>query len=57
MADERFVIKGRYRGWSIETVDDTAETQEEADRLLVEYQLAFGSDWTLWIEEDTDDND
>jgi len=30
---------------------DTAETREEAEFLLGEYQLAFGEDWKIWTED------
>lgn len=40
-------IKGTYRGRT-ETID-RFYSQDEADRCLVEYRLAFGPDWTLWL--------
>ena len=44
-----YVIKGCYsQNNYIETLD-TADTKEEADRLKTEYQIAFGSDWQIWI--------
>jgi len=43
-----FEIVGVYDGEK--EVVDTAETQEDADYLLQEYQIAFGLDWILTIE-------
>lgn len=43
-----YEILGTYDGQT-ETVD-TAETQEDAEQLLQEYQIAFGLDWILTIE-------
>lgn len=40
---------GKYRGLAPEELD-TADTLEEADYLLEEYQLAFGSTWEVWKE-------
>ena len=30
---------------------DEAETHEEAEELACEYQIAFGQNWEIWIEE------
>jgi hypothetical protein len=43
-----YEILGVYDGEK--EVVDTAETQEDAEYLLQEYQLAFGLDWILTIE-------
>jgi len=40
---------GRHGGLFAEEID-TADTLEEADYLLKEYQLAFGTAWELWID-------
>jgi hypothetical protein len=38
-------IMGKYRGKTEEI--DTAETRKEADRLVEEYRVAFGSQWVV----------
>ncbi len=47
MAQE-FNIVGRSR-WGREKID-SAGTRAEADRLRDEYALAFGPEWSLWVE-------
>ena len=42
-----FLIMGTYKGQTEEV--DSTETAEEAETLLSEYRMAFGSDWTLEI--------
>lgn len=44
-----YQIKGSYRGRT-ETIDEFKD-RTEAERCLAEYRIAFGADWTLWIEE------
>lgn len=44
-----FKIMGRYMGRTEEI--DNAATKRDAEYLLREYRLAFGSAWTLWIVE------
>ena len=44
-----YKIRGMYRGHTEEI--DTAETASEADYLAAEYRTAFGSKWSVWIEE------
>jgi hypothetical protein len=46
-------IMGKYEGLAPEEID-TAETQEEAQTLLDEYKMAYGSEWQLWIEDEDD---
>lgn len=29
---------------------DTAETKQEAEYLVGEYALAYGTDWNVWVE-------
>lgn len=41
-------IWGRYRGRSEQL--DTAESPLEAERLANEYRMAFGPEWTVWIQ-------
>lgn len=40
---------GKYSGLAPEELD-TANSLEEAEYLLGEYQLAFGNTWELWLE-------
>ena len=42
-----YKIMGRYRGRAEEV--DSADSAEEARRLLGEYVMAFGAGWALWI--------
>lgn len=44
-----YYIMGYYRGQKEEEID-SFETNEEAEKMLLEYQIAYGSDFTLWIE-------
>lgn len=44
-----YKIMGRYKNRPVEEID-TAETHKEAQYLLGEYVMAFGSDWQIWIE-------
>jgi len=46
-----YKIMGKLKGCETEEID-SAETAEDAEYLLGEYQLAFGSDWKLWVERD-----
>lgn len=46
-----FKIVGRYRYKRTEEID-SFDTREEAEATLIEYQLAFGAGWSLWIEEE-----
>lgn len=41
-------IMGTYRGRTEEI--DSADSEREAQRLAVEYRLAFGSGWAVWVE-------
>jgi hypothetical protein len=41
-------ILGKYHGRTEEI--DCFANRIEAERMLVEYTLALGSSWTLWIE-------
>lgn len=43
-----FVILGRYHGRTEEI--DSFSSRKEAERMLVEYMMAFGPSWTLWIQ-------
>ena len=42
-------IIGQYKGWDREEVDH-AWAEEDANILAAEYRLAFGVDWTIWVE-------
>jgi len=42
-----FKIFGRYNGQTEEI--DSFFTLVEAERMLKEYKMAFGSQWYLWI--------
>lgn len=44
-----FKIVGKYPGQPKETIDE-CEAKAEADHLLAEYRMAFGSEWIIWIE-------
>jgi hypothetical protein len=48
--NEEFQIMGSYKGKREQL--DTASTPKEAQYLKGEYQMAFGNQWTIWIEED-----
>jgi len=48
-----FTIVGQRERERSEEID-TTETREGADYLLGEYQLAFGPEWNIWIEEQDD---
>lgn len=43
-----YYIYGKYQNLPKEIIDE-AETEEEANYLLGEYRLAFGSNFLLWI--------
>jgi hypothetical protein len=45
-----YKIMETYSSGQTEEID-TADTREEAEFLLGEYRMAFGSDWKLWIAE------
>jgi len=47
--DNHFRIMGNYQGTTEEI--DTTSDKEEAVRLRGEYQMAYGSSWTVWVEE------
>ena len=44
-----YLIMGKYKNGATEEID-SADTSEDAADLLVEYRLAFGSDYTIWIK-------
>lgn len=48
-AKEMYVIRGKYTGQPWEDIDEF-DTQEEAAKMLVEYQAAFGAGWILTIK-------
>lgn len=43
-----WAIKGKYRGRT--ELIDSSETYNEALALVGEYQLAFGPEWSIWVE-------
>lgn len=43
-----FKIMGKYNGRTEEI--DSFETQAEAEKMLSEYQMAYGHGWQLWIK-------
>ena len=45
-----YVIYTSYKGRSKEETD-TADTRKEAEFLVGEYRMAFGSTFTVWYEE------
>ena len=47
-----YYIVGKYKG-EVETVDE-ADDLETARYLRSEYQLAYGSEWSIWISESED---
>lgn len=44
-------IWGRYKGTGKAEVVDEFDTKDEAEKMVREYRIAYGSDWTVWIEE------
>lgn len=48
-AKDVYIIRGRYLGMPEEDID-TADTFKEARYLKGEHELAFGTDWNLYIE-------
>lgn len=45
-----FRVYGKYRG-NMELIEEV-ETEEEAKELKMEYMIAFGPSWEIWIYED-----
>jgi len=45
-----YKIVGQYSGQESEVLDETEEF-DEATELQMEYQMAFGADWEIWIED------
>ena len=43
-----FKIYGKYPGEPWEIIDEF-DTREEAQAMLSEYRMAYGSEWKLWI--------
>lgn len=43
-----WAIKGKYSGCPEETIDSFA-TEDEANRMLAEYRMAFGPGWILYV--------
>ena len=41
-------IRGKYPGLAWETIDEF-DTKEEAQEMLAEYRMAYGSEWILAI--------
>lgn len=46
----QWVIKGKYKNMRAERLD-TASTERQAMVLAGEYAMAYGSDFTIWVEE------
>ena len=44
-----FKIVGVYRG--IREVIDETDNKDDAEYLRREYALAFGKDWSVWVED------
>ena len=44
-----WAIKGKYRGCPEETIDSFV-TEDEANRMLAEYRIAFGHGWILYVD-------
>lgn len=44
-----YVIRGKYTGCSWEDIDEF-DTKEEAERMLSEYRMAYGSGWLFAIK-------
>lgn len=51
-----YIIRDRYLGMPEEDID-TADTLTEDRYLKREYELAFGTDWNLYIEKRREKND
>ena len=49
MDNKVYVIRGKYPGCPWEDIDE-ADTRAEAQRLLGEYQMAYGPEWSLTIK-------
>jgi len=45
-----FKIIGQYSGQESEVIDEVEELAE-AMELELEYKMAFGADWEIWIED------
>jgi hypothetical protein len=43
--------EGKILDYQEQSSIDIFDTEEEAQAMLVEYQLAFGHDFTLWVED------
>lgn len=42
----KWEIRGKYQG-ETEVIDETT-SKEDADYLVSEYRMAYGSGWTIW---------
>lgn len=49
-------ILGKYKNLPIERIDEF-DTKKEAEKMLVEYRMAFGPDFSLWIGEEEPEED
>jgi hypothetical protein len=43
-----YKIMGKYDNHDVEELD-SADTKQEAEYLVGEYRLAFGTGWEIWI--------
>ena len=48
-----YLIMGKYRGKTEQV--DTATGEAEANYLVGEYRMAFGSEWVIWKELSTEE--
>lgn len=48
MSEVVYNIVGEYRG--NQEILDEAETDYDAEYLVAEYSMAFGSEWAIWKE-------
>lgn len=51
-----FKVMGCLKGAEEELID-RADTKREAEYLVREYRIAFGSDWRIWSEEEVSEED
>ena len=43
-----YIIMGKYKNLPVEELDET-DSLTEANNLVVEYSIAFGRDWKVWL--------
>ena len=49
--EKTYKLMGKYNGQT-EEIESDIKDMDDANYLLAEYQMAYGNNWEIWIEEE-----